>query len=353
MDPKPILNNRYINICMNSLEQDIAFFNSKQCSTELAQKKSSTCHSREDIYVLCKKYNINRYATKKDPVSSVKSRLKTIDELCQDIKHKFMELKNQTSKQIDLKFNLKVDNLPVKTKELKDILKSEGQTTVQSIVQNAGNIPLKPREKVIHGFILGDLLFNDTLKNSKLLYQTFQFNPKTFELYNYQWLIVSLKKNFDVRKFPTEVIPSVLLYTFLIQSFSELSSNGMNIKDEINDIGNRFHTLSFSYIEDPNLIFLQNQKYAKEMMNTEYGHDLIMTVLYAVYKFIMNMKDSVLKQDCSSTSLLLWINDLDLSNSAIGPLIFAIWAGINPKFEMDENYLQLKQQIVHISKKIL
>ncbi len=400
------MDNNIINIhnfATSSLTQDIAYFNSKKCSTDLAQRKSSQGHTREDIYGFCKKYGITRYRTRKNETGqldqniNIKSRLKSLDDLCYDIRKKLDELQNSSTDKI---------SKPLQTSSIKEIsseminsnsnsrtfgesskiinsskshvfvLKKESPEHQGSFIresplknqprdtynfhedsietnitlQKAGASTLTARQKVIHGFILGDILANDTLANSSLLYNRSTFNNRSFDIYSYKWLIVSLKKGFNLDNFPTDVLPSVLLYVFLIQSFSE-SSEDSEDSEFLNDIRTRYVQLLKSYQQDPSLIFLNNKAYAKEIITTDVGSEIIMPVLYAITELMIHT--SVPPNQMSSTDLLLWINDLDIPNSAVTPIIFSIWAIITRNFEQDENYKSLAKQISRVARKIL
>src|SRR3989338_6766236 len=82
----------------NTLDEDIEFFYSKGCSSELAQGRSPEAHTSDDIKRLCKKYKVSRYITHN---LNGKSRPKTVTKLCVDLEEKFNQLKYPMKKSSD------------------------------------------------------------------------------------------------------------------------------------------------------------------------------------------------------------------------------------------------------------
>ena len=99
-------------------------------------------------------------------------------------------------------------------------------------------------------------------------------------------------------------------------------------------IRQEFNELIQKYKQDTSFIFLSMPEFADEIIYSEDGIELIMPVMYVIKKFILNTPGI---SKMSSAELLLYINDLNIPNPSIAPILFSLWALINPEFEQDAN----------------
>ena len=146
------------------------------------------------------------------------------------------------------------------------------------------------------------------------------------EVYSYIWLFYTLKRDSQIESFPEESLPAVISYSYLISSLST-GVNTMKIRQEFNELIQK-------YKQDTSFIFLSMPEFADEIIYSEDGIELIMPVMYVIKKFILNTQGI---SKMSSAELLLYINDSNIPNPSIAPILFSLLALINPEFEQDAN----------------